>query len=132
MKESPSQRRLAENEVVFRQLNESLQKGIEETNRLAEEDGQPEYLIIPKANDEPLHFFCECSDETCAKRVKINLQKYIELHKPRNHFVLVPGHEVLAIEKIIARHEPKYIVVEKLVKLPDTPDKLNPTAIDNK
>ena len=130
MSETPSERRLAENEVIFRQLNEQLQKGFDEMNKLAEEDNQPEYLISHGSQDRPLHFHCECADNKCAERVLVNFHEYNEIHKRRDHFVVIPGHEVEGIERVI-RRESEYNVVEKLSPPPDTADRLNPTTLDN-
>lgn len=126
----PSERRLAENEVVFRQLNEQVQKGIEETNQLAVEANQPEYIITYGFDDPPLHFYCECSDENCTKRILINLQEYNEIHKNRNHFTVFPGHEVLRIERLV-REEPDFNVVEKIIEPPKSVGELQPTDVDN-
>lgn len=125
-----SERRLAENEVVFRQLNEQVQKGIEQTNQLATEHKQPEYKIKDGPDAPPLQFYCECSDENCSKRIKINLHEYRQIHKVRNHFMLVPGHEVLAVERLI-REAPKFNVVEKYRTPPEEVSELHVTTADN-
>lgn len=111
-------------------MNEQLQKGFDEMNKLAEEDNQPEYLISHDPQDRPLHFHCECADDKCAKRILVNHHEYNEIHKHRDRFVIVPGHEVESIERII-RREPGYNVVEKLSSPPDKANRLNPTTLDN-
>ncbi len=128
--ETPSKRRLAENEVLFRQLNEQIQQGFDETNRLAKEDNQPEYKISHGPDDRPLHFFCECSDENCRQRVLVNHHEYNKIHKRRDHFVIIPGHEHETIEHVV-RREKEFYVIEKLSPPPKKAKKLNPTAIDN-
>lgn len=131
MDETTSERRLAENEVYFRQLNERVQAGIDETNRIAKEDNQPEYEIIPGKKDQPLHFYCECSDEKCTKRIIMTQLTYNEIHKDRSCFTIFPGHQVAAIEKVV-REDPRFVVVRKSIKPPDTAEKLNPTALNNR
>lgn len=130
MSQTPSERRLAENEVVFRQLNEQVLKGVKETNRMAVEDGQPEYVISDSPADSPLYFYCECSDENCTKRVKINLYDYNKIHKQRDHFIVARGHEVLAVERLV-REEPEYSVVEKFITPPEKVGALQSTEVDN-
>src|ERR1044071_9286048 len=103
-----SERRLVENEVVFRQLNEQVQKGIDENNRLAKEAGQNEFVIEYK-DDVPLHFYCECSDENCTKRVILTYREYNKIHERRDYFIIAPGHQVVRVEKVIRKESNYYI-----------------------
>jgi hypothetical protein len=130
MEETPSERRLAENEVLFRQLNEQIHKGYEETNQLALEDNQPEFLVRQKSNDAPKHFFCECADEKCGERVLINVNEYNEIHRHRDRFVILPGHELESIEEVLVK-KPGYYVVRKYAVPPSSSGKLNPTPLHN-
>ena len=94
MTDTPAQRRMAENEVIFREHNESIQKAFDEVKRIAAEDGQvPQF----EPDDTPLHFYCECSDENCKQRVSLQPSRYNEIHKKRNMFVIICGHEVKGI-----------------------------------
>ena len=119
MKQKPSERRLAENEVVFRQLNEQIEKSIDEVNQMAAEAGQPEYMIKHGPGDPPLHFYCECSDIDCVERVQLNLHEYNQIHEKRDRFVVLHGHETEEVERVI-KIEPKYLVVKKHIKPPET------------
>jgi transcription initiation factor TFIID subunit TAF12 len=130
MSETPSQRRLAENEAIFRQINEQIQTGYDETNRLAEEDNQPQFKVSPAFSDTTLQFYCECADENCAKRISITLREYTEIHKDRNQFIIVPGHQVPSVERVV-REQANYTIVAKKVDPPDTPETLHPTSVDN-
>jgi hypothetical protein len=94
MSDTRSEIRLAENEAVFRKLNEEVNSGFDETNRLALEDKQPEFMVSPNSFDKSIHFLCECSDEKCIDRITIKLGEYRKIHKNRNYFMIVPGHEV--------------------------------------
>jgi hypothetical protein len=130
MRETSSERRLAENEVMFRELNEKIQSGVSETNRLAIEDEQPEFAIPDSGRDETLQFFCECADEKCTERVALSLRNYKDIHTARDQFVIVPGHQVPIVESIVSEH-PGYLVVRKKIKPPKTATTLNPTSLDN-
>jgi len=130
MSANPSERRMAENEMVFRQLNVRVQEGIERTEQMAREDSQPEFLISQHIANMPLYFYCECSDENCTKRIPILHDLYTKIRQHRNHFVVAPGHEVLAIERVIARNN-NYYIVKKFVDPPDKPPVLHATSIDN-
>lgn len=124
MSNKHSERRLAENEVVFRQLNEQIQKGIEEVNQMAAEDGQPEYKFQHNPEDLTLHFYCECSDVNCVERVQVSLHEYNEIHKRRDQFVVIPGHDMKNIEKVIQRNQ-GFVVVQKFIDPPDTIGRFN-------
>ena len=118
-KEPPSERRLAENEVVFRQLNEQVQRSIDAVNHMADDSGQREFKIVQGKDDPPLYFYCECSEVQCSERVKVRHSEYNRIHKRRDHFIVVPGHETAKIEDIVERN-PEYFVVKKHIVPPDT------------
>jgi hypothetical protein len=105
-------RRRAENEVIFRRHNERIQKGIDEIKRLAAEDDQEH--LIPVNDDLLLRFYCECSDENCRLRIVLKASIYNRIHKKRNHFVIVGGHETQHIERIVEEHD-SYFIVEKSI-----------------
>lgn len=126
MDESPSDRRMAENEVIFRQKNEKVQQEFEELGKFAKEDGED--FLVP--DDTPLYFYCECSDEKCRERMPIKPSTYRDIHKERDQFVLVNGHENEDIEQVILR-EKDYCIVKKFIIPPASSDKLNPTDVNN-
>ncbi len=111
MKISMSERRLIENEIYFRRPNEKVAKGLVELKKMAEQDGQT--WLYPESDD-PVGFFCECSDENCRLKIKIKPSKYLELHQNSAQFTLKPGHAIPKIEKTILNTK-DYIVVEKFM-----------------
>lgn len=127
MIKSISERRLAENQVVFRQYNESVQKGFDDLVSLAKETDQTHMINI---DDNPLHFYCECSDENCRKRLQLKPSRYNEIHKRRDRFVIICGHEVASIERVVQR-EADCCVVQKNKKPPQTASGLNITDVNN-
>lgn len=122
-----SKRRMVENEVFFRSYNEKIQKGLDELEKMAKEDNQ-EFFV--NKDDCPLEFFCECSDENCRKRIRIQPSRYNEIHKKRDHFVIVIGHEVQSIEAVISNEE-GFCIVKKTVHPPEKSEKLNKTNVNN-
>lgn len=118
---------MAENEVTFRQLNERAKKHFDELKKVAVEYNEPDLL---KENNTPLHFYCECVDENCRQRIIIKPGEYDKIHQKRDHFIIVPGHDVEVIERVV-RKKPGYWVVEKYNGPPESADKLNPTEVDN-
>jgi hypothetical protein len=118
---------MAENEVVFRQYNESIQRGLDDLETVAAEDGQETHI---DAGDMPLHFYCECSDENCKQRVILRPSDYNEIHKRRDCFVLVCGHEMPEVERVIRKGD-GYCVTQKYLPPPKSADQLRPTPTSN-
>lgn len=123
MSESPHDRRLAENEVVFRQHNEQIQKDFDNLDEISKSEGKGSFDY---AENMVLEFMCECSNEKCTQRLPLALNKYGEIHQHRHRFTIVPGHERPKIEKIIEKTD-TFIVVQKLVAPPHHASALNPT-----
>lgn len=126
MKESASKRNLAENEVIFRQANEQIFKKLQELDRKVVADGHSLDLMLTE--DIPLHFYCECSNDKCRERVEITPSQYQALHKNSSQFVVLPGHQVAKIERVV-REESGYLVVEKFLTPPKKARKLNSTDL---
>lgn len=121
-----SERRMVENEVVFRQYNERALDGFNKLKEIAEEDGQ-DYVV---EDDAQLLFNCECSDEDCRQRVTLKPSRYNEIHQHRDRFVIVRGHEVKEIEKVIEK-EAEFSIVEKFMTPPQSARGLHKTNIKN-
>ena len=126
MNDKASARRLVENEAVFRQYNEKVQLSLEKLDELAISEG----YIAPDTSKLTLQFYCECSDENCMLRIPFHVNQYAKIHKNRRHFVVVPSHEVILIEKVITM-TPNYFVVKKFTNAPEQPQKLNSTETNN-
>ena len=86
--------RLAQNEVMFRRVNERIAAD--------RRDG---------ARDE-LELVCECSDRDCLKVLKIEVAEYEWLRLNPRRFAVLPGHEAPAVEDVVERHD-RFVVVEK-------------------
>lgn len=127
MGDSLSRQRQIENEVVFRQANESAQKDLEDLNKIAIEEGD---LYWEEYSDKPFKFYCECSDENCRRKISIRPSVYKELHHNRKQFILIPGHQASEIEDKVLKTT-KYSVVKKHRTPPAKASGLNVTSIDN-
>lgn len=122
-----SERRMIENQAVFRRYNEQVQQNFEKIKEVAAETNQ-EYLIPD--DDTPLHFYCECSDENCRERIQMKPSEYSRIHKNRKQFVILNGHEIDTIEQVVLK-EKDFWVVKKFVKPSETARLLQPTTADN-
>ncbi len=122
-----SERRMVENEAFFRQANEKIQKKLDKLRAAAKSEG---HNFQHYNQDLRLHFYCECADENCRERVVLEIAEYQKIHEKRDRFILLPGHEVAAIERKVDERR-GYIIVEKLLNPPETPTKLHATEITN-
>ncbi len=127
MGQTVTEQRWAENEVVFRQANERVMKDLAALKEAAEAEG---HEALVRDIDIPLHFHCECSDENCHQRIVLKPSEYKAVRQNSSQFVLIPGHEVPKIERVVL-DEPDHIVVEKFVTPPTDVNTLKPKAVDN-
>jgi hypothetical protein len=90
------ERRIGENEVIFREVNERVR----ETHETFD------------VNAGEAEFVCECGTTSCVERVRMTLAEYEQARAEPTQFVIVPGHEASDIE-IVLRREPGFWVVRK-------------------
>jgi hypothetical protein len=95
------QERLAKNENLFRTLNENI-VGIV----------TPVGSAGPLGGETPYEFVCECASKDCYDRLLLTLSEYERVRGNGTHFLLVPGHEDIEVEQVIATRD-KVVVVEK-------------------
>jgi hypothetical protein len=87
--------RLAQNEVLFRSLNEQIeQKAIE----LGGVDGY--------------EFVCECSSDACFDRIKLTFAEYEYVRREGTRFFVMPGHQDIEVE-LVVESTPAFMIVEK-------------------
>lgn len=108
--ESLSERRLAENELLFKRANMKVVEEIAQTKALAAEHGQP--AAVRDLDELELRFYCECSDIKCRQRVPLSTKKYLKIHNNKKQFTLSHGHDIPQIEDIV-QDCGEYIIVEK-------------------
>jgi len=80
---------LAENQAYFREVNERIHSQA----RLLEGD------------DHLYRFLCECADPSCHVPISASLAEYREIRAHPGRCLLVPGHERLEIERVVAQTE---------------------------
>ncbi len=90
------QRRLASNEVVFREVNEGIRRG--------QWPGEP---------SGPVSFRCECARLGCNLLVELTPAEYEEIRSHPRRFMMIDGHQVPELERVLERREGR-VVVEKL------------------
>jgi hypothetical protein len=122
-----SDRRMRENQVVFRKANEGVQKKLKNLRKIADEE---KLSLSIKEDELHLQFYCECSDENCRERIGIKGGTYNRIHKKRARFMLLNGHEVLRIEQVVDA-TPAYCVVEKFITPTENVKDLQTTVLHN-
>lgn len=91
-----SKRRLIENEVIFRSVNQNIQEFMDEkTNSTG---------LMP--------FYCECSEPNCVERIEMTTEEYAKIHENKKWFITKPKHQFFMIEKVIKKTQ-NYQIVEK-------------------
>lgn len=91
------ERRLAENEAFFRDLNEHIQRSAE---RLGGAEHGYEYI-------------CECGNRDCTLRVLMTMGDYEELRSHPTWFAIAPGHELPEVERVVERRARYWIVAKE-------------------
>jgi hypothetical protein len=100
--------RLATTESIFRNVNE----------RIAES--------AQRFDADEAEFVCECDDRSCTDRLESSLDDYERVRAKPTHFLVAPGHENEAIEKVVERRR-RFQVVEKFERtVAATVRRLNP------
>jgi len=89
------QQRLAANEVIFRDVNEGIERG--------QWPGEPEA---------PVGFRCECARLGCNELIELTLAEYEQIRADPRRFVMVDGHEVPEVETVVQTVR-DYVIVEK-------------------
>ena len=89
-------RRIGENEIVFREVNERLR-----------ELGEGFSLVSERAE-----FVCECASTTCTERIQMPLSEYERVRSDPKWFLIVPGHDLPEYERVVDENQ-WYAIVEK-------------------
>jgi hypothetical protein len=91
-----AEKRVAHNELVFRELNERIEAG-----------------RWPGDEASGVAFRCECGDLGCNQLLELAPAAYERVRAHPRRFVVVPGHELPEAETVVERAG-DYLVVEKL------------------
>jgi hypothetical protein len=102
--------KMARTEAAFREVNEAIAK------------------TAARFEADETDFVCECADPECAHRITAELADYEDVRSDATHFLIAPGHEEPAIERIVDRNV-EYAVVEKFgARIARIVRSLNPRA----
>jgi hypothetical protein len=91
------QGRLAQNEALFRQVNEKVE-GLNQAFGAVTRD----FAIV-----------CECGNQSCLEQVTLSREEYESARGNPEIFIVKPAHEVTEVEAVVARRS-GYLLVRKL------------------
>jgi hypothetical protein len=102
------EQRLAENEILFREVNERIQE-----------------LQAGDWAARDIDFMCECANASCTAVLTLTPVEYEQLRSNSRRFAVLPGHEVDDIERVVETHS-SYLVVEKNLETVRQAEKSDP------
>ncbi|MEX2210247.1 MAG: ANTAR domain-containing protein [Gaiellaceae bacterium] len=91
-------RELGAREALSREVNERIEGAAQ---------------VLDPAGEDRIALICECPQRDCTESLDLTHAEYEAVRSNPTHFVVKPGHDVPAIERIV-RTGPHYLVVEKL------------------
>ena len=97
------ERRIGENEALFRSVNEKVEELGESFSTITDT-----FVIV-----------CECGTQSCMEQIELQLGEYERVRANPLHFLIKPGHEFREVEEVIERTD-RYWVVEKNSGTPAT------------
>lgn len=104
------EQRLAENEILFRDVNERIKE-----------------LQSDAWGSHQIDFMCECADAACTAVITLTPVEYEELRSNPRRFAVLPGHQVEDVERVVETH-PNYLVVEKHLETLERVEKADPRS----
>ena len=99
-------RRVAENEALFRQVNEHV-------------------VGTERRPAERFEILCECGDEACMEHLRVTTEAYEGARSQSSDFLLKPGHAIPELETVLESNG-EYDVVRKTGEAAALVDQLDP------
>jgi hypothetical protein len=90
------ERRLAQNESLFREVNERIKE-----------------VATDQAVAASYAYVCECANSDCTFQVELDHGEYEAVRQDPAQFVVLPRHYTPEIEDLVAEHESHWIVRKK-------------------
>jgi hypothetical protein len=89
---SDRQQRVRANEDRFRAFNEAVAE------------------IRESFDHHDLELVCECEDLACARRLRLDPERYAAIRRHDGRFVVLPDHEALDVEDVIEQDDGFHVV----------------------
>jgi hypothetical protein len=88
--------RSARSQVVFREVNDRIREMLDSAG--------------------PMEILCECIDTDCTATIILEREEYDRARSDPAHFLVVPGHERLEVERVVHQSD-RSLTVEKTVRV---------------
>jgi hypothetical protein len=98
------ERRIGQNEALFRHVNERLRAVNDAFGSVT-----GDFEIV-----------CECGDMECAERITLTVEEYADLRSDPRYFAVIRGHVAEDVEEVVRRSD-RYDVIQKT---PGSPERL--------
>jgi hypothetical protein len=98
--------RVAENEAMFRDINED---------------------VVEAVDAALMTFLCECADEFCATYLDLTRADYEKVRAVAKHFVVAPEHVLPEVEVVVEEH-PRYWVIRKIGSASQVAEETDPRS----
>jgi hypothetical protein len=82
-------KRLAMNEVLFREMNERVEERVQSS----------------AGSGTPFEIICECANIDCRQRITLTTTEYEQAHADPAQFTIAPGHTAIDIEEVVTRNQ---------------------------
>jgi|ERR671910_324157 hypothetical protein len=90
------ERRLAQNEALFREVNEKVEA----------------VAAVHGADDHIYEFYCECANADCSLHVRATIEEYESVRAFSTRFLVAPEHWLPEVESVTEKHD-RFWVIEK-------------------
>ena len=104
------EKRLAQNEALFREVNERVNSLVTDHSFAASYD-----------------YLCECSNSDCTFQIALGADEYEAVRADPRQFVVLPEHYVPEIENVVTESD-RYWIVRKVGEEGDFVEKLDPRS----
>ena len=104
------QRRAAENQSLFREVNERINGTVRTFTATSTE------------------YVCECSRDECTELLPLLVEEYESVRAEPTHFIVKPGHIDETVERVVGGEADRYQIVEKLGEAGKGATKLDPRS----
>lgn len=106
---NPRDRRMAENEALFREVNERVEA-------IASRHGDDDHVY---------EFYCECANTDCTMHISVTLAVYEAVRASGRRFLVRPDHVIPEAEQVVERGD-GWWVIEKLGDAGEFAERLDP------
>jgi hypothetical protein len=89
--------RVAQNEAMYRTVNREIEHAAEQLG----DDPSDELQLI-----------CECGQPSCSSTLTMTIAEYDDVHRQRDRFAVVPGHQDPDLEGVVKESD-RFVVVDK-------------------